>query len=242
MTDAHRQRLAEVRKREKRSKQMGAAVFVAAALLLIAVGGTLLFFVIRKPPQPVAVASVDVPPPVVPERPPLNINGIDLGPGPEIDPTDVIHLVRGRIKEGEVEVKLLGMTVHRARLGKVNLDDPEAFVTYRWLVTKRDVRAAKADELTMEIVRFTLRADAPPIERESTKVKENTVAEPVCVWSAAWRAAIASGLSEKDYLEVSYGPNPNKVTNAVWTFEVRDRPETVRVIDGDNCAIKLTER
>lgn len=243
MSDAHRERMAVAKKKAVRAKQMGAAVFAAAALLLIAVGGTAAFFITRKPAVESPSAGPTVAPtPTQPERAPLNINGVDLGQGPEIDPTDVIHLVRARVGDKGTEVKLLDMSIHRARLGKVNLDDPEAAVVYRWLVIRRDVRAAKVDELNMERVQFSIRADAPPIEREPTKTKDTTVAEPVCVWSAAWRAAIASGLSEKDPLEVTYGPNPKKTSEAVWTFAVRDRPETIRVIDGENCAIKLGER
>jgi hypothetical protein len=243
MTDAHRQRMAAVKKKAVRDKQMGAAVFVAAALLLIAVGGTAAFFATRKPVVETEVATASaapVPPP--PERPPLNINGIDLGQGPEIDPTDILHLVRARIGDQGAVVKLLGISVHRARLGKVNLDDPEASVAYRWLVVRRDVRAAKADERSIERVELTIRGDAPPIERELTKTEDVTVVEPMCVWSAAWRAAIASGLSEKDHLEGTYGPNPKNPKRAVWTFAVRDRPETIRIVDGESCAIKLSDR
>jgi hypothetical protein len=226
----------------KSNSKMGAAVFVAAALLLIAVGGTAAFFVIREPVAVGPAQSAPPPPATRPAPPPLNINGILLKDGPEIDPTDVIHLVRARVGEGVApnDVKLLAIRVHRASLGKVNLDDEKASVTYEYLVTHRDPRAAKADERKSERVAFTLRADAPAVERVEEDVKAKTVPEPTCVWNAAWRAAIASGLSNKDHLEVTYGIDEKSI-GTVWFFSVPDRPETERRIDGETCAIKLSK-
>ena len=124
---------------------------------------------------------------------------------PEVDPTDVIHLVRSRVAGDEppLHVKLLSIMVHRARLGHVNLDDEESFVTYEYLVIHRDPRADK--ERTAERVKFTLQATPPNVQKTEEKVDIQTVDEPTCVWSAAWRAAIASGLSEKAHMKVTYG-------------------------------------
>jgi len=225
------------------SSKMGAAVFVAAALLLIAVGGTAAFFLLREPID-VASAQSAAPPPVeLPPPPPLNINGVLLKDGPAIDPTDVLYLVRARVGEGvaPTDVNLLAIRVHRARLGKVNVEDAQASVTYEYLVTRRDPRAAKADERKAERVALTLRADAPAVERKDEDWKTKTVPEPTCVWNAAWRAALASGLSDKDYLDVTYGIAA-KGTGTVWLFSVPDRPETERRIDGETCAIKLSKQ
>lgn len=224
------------------SSKMGAAVFVAAALLLIAVGGTAAFFIIRKPVDERPAHSAAPPPVELPPPPPLNINGVLLKDGPAVDPTDVIHLVRARVGEGvaPTDVNLLGIRVHRARVGKVNVEDPQASITYEYLVTRRDPRAAKADERKSERVALMLRADAPAVERTEEDWKTKTVPEPTCVWNAAWRAAIASGLSDKDYLDVSYGIDA-KGTGTVWFFSVPDRPETERRIDGETCAIKLSK-
>lgn len=242
MSEQHRDRLARARKAKRNSAAMGAAVFAAAALLLIAVGGTAAFFLLREPADTDTVPSAATTIAPVPERPPLNVNGIVLKDGPEVDPTDVIHLVRGRLLDMHpgTEVKLLGIEVHRAQLGKVNLDDTEAYVTYRYLIIKRDPRAAKANEKSATRVEFMLRADAPDVKSSEAPPDSRTVEEPLCVWSAAWRSAIASGLSEKDHLEVSYGLD-EKGKDAVWSFSVRDRPDTQRAIDGQSCAIKVSK-
>ena len=224
----------------KRPARAGAAVFAAAALLLIAVGGTAAFFLIQDPVEPKSCTSVQPADTELPERAPLNLNGVVLKDGPEVDPTDVIHLVRSRVAGDEppLHVKLLSIMVHRARLGHVNLDDEESFVTYEYLVIHRDPRADK--ERTAERVKFTLQATPPNVQKTEEKVDIQTVDEPTCVWSAAWRAAIASGLSEKAHMKVTYGWDEAS-RQAVWTFVESSNPEMKRTLDGKTCAIKTAK-
>lgn len=218
----------------------GAAVFAAAALLLIAVGGTAAFFLIQDPVEPKEPTNAQPVASEPPVRPPLNLNGVVLKDGPVVDPTDVIHLVRARVGDGEppVHVKLLGITVHRAHEGKVHLDDDEAHVTYEYLVIHRDPRAE--EERTAERVTFTLQATPPEVKKAEEKVNIQTVDEPTCVWNAAWRAAVASGLSDKAHLDVSYAWDEAS-RQAVWTFSEPANPEMTRVIDGKTCAIKSSK-
>ncbi len=217
-------------------------MFVAGALLLIAVAGSAAFFVIREPGEPVATPnSTEAPTVDPPERPPLNVNGVVLRDGPKIDPTDVIFLVRARLQETESphDMKLMGIAIHRAHESKVDLDDAEAWVTYDYLLSWRNPRAAKVEEHSTSRLKLTLRSDAPAVQKSEEGTDGETVPDPTCVWNAAWRAAIASGLSAKDHLDVTYGPWEGG-KGAVWIFEVPGRPDTRRVIDGRSCAIKLS--
>jgi hypothetical protein len=243
MTEQHQLR-AERARRLPGSLRDGAerlrpAVFASAAVLLLAIGGTAAFFFLTREPLsargiPADTSAVS---PVTPADAPLNINGVVLEDGPEVDPTDVIHLVRKRVAEPQSDVELVEILAHRASRGKVNLDDPEASIRYTYLVSRADARASKASKRARERVEIILRAEPPPIQRVVAAKGTTTVPEPLCVWNAAWRAAISSGLSEKDVYEVSYGPD-TRGSGGAWTFFIKDAPERRREVDGETCAIK----
>lgn len=222
--------------------RVGVGPFAGAAVLLFALLAAGAFFLLRARPQPVAV---EPPPPVstTPAPPPLNIHGIVLPDGPHLDPTDVLHMTRALAAERDArtDVRLLGIVIRGASMGKVNLDEKEASVTYQYLVVRRDLRAEKADERKGERVELTLRREAPPVTRTEQDPATKTVPEPLCVWDAAWQAAVASGLPPNEIIDVIYALEPQG-KHGVWSFTLRRQPETGRVIDGRTCAIKASRQ
>jgi hypothetical protein len=84
---------------------------------------------------------------------------------------------------------------------------------------------------------LTLQRIAPQTTRMDVPWGTPTVAEPTCIWSDAWSAAVASGLPSDATMDVAYGldkPYPN----GVWVFTTRGSPSKTRMVDGRTCAIK----
>lgn len=212
-------------------------MIAAAALLLLAVITVAIFFLWRSDPELLAPVDSAAPPPP-PPPPALTINGITLTNGPMVDPTDVMHLVQAHIagKEATDEAQLLSITVRRARDGKVDLNDEQASITYDYLLIHRDRLA----EVKRERVTLTLQKNAPPMTRTQETGPTKTVHDPICVWSAAWRAATASGLPKTEPMDATYGPDP-KGRHPVWIFTIPGR-DSIRPVDGRSCAIKSSQR
>jgi hypothetical protein len=220
---------------------MGVSVVAGAALLVLALLAASAFFFLRATSKPIPLEA----PPVVsstPSPPPLNIHGIVLADGPRFDPTDVLPMIRERIVDpgDRSEVHLLGIVVRGASEGAVNLDSQGASVTYQYLVVHRDPRAEKALERKGERVEMTLQRDPPPITRVEENPSTKTVTEPLCVWHAAWQAAVASGLPRTEIMDAVYALDAQG-KHGVWSFSLRNQPESNRWIDGQTCAIKASQ-
>ena len=226
--------------RREQSKTRFALSLLAAVLgplvLLAAIVGVV-FFVQRDGHSRVAEDQPDAASSSSP--PPLVIIGVSLRDGPLVDPTDTLHLSRERVAVGKdlVDVRLLGIIVRGASNGRVDLDATDTSLTYQFLVIHRDARASKAEERRGERVELTLQRIAPQTTRMDVPPTTRTAPEPLCVWSAAWSAAVASGLSSSATMDAVYGLDAQN-TRGIWTFTPRDQPKMARVIDGQTCAIK----
>ena len=206
-------------------------LLVVAAIVVVALA------LRTRPPEEVVEENTDEPEPAHVQ--PLEILGIVLHDGPVVDPTDLLHTSRERVADGRdlVDVKLLGIVVRGASNGKVNLEDPNVSLTYQFMVVQRDIHARKADERRGERVELVLQRDAPQTAKMFIAPTTRTPPEPICIWSAAWTAASASGMPNDAVIDVDYALDPQRLIG-VWTFTTREQPKVTRIIDGQTCAIK----
>lgn len=208
-------------------------VVAVAGLLLIAGLGLSAYRLLIVAPRPLASN-----PPPLPSGPiPWTVQGVTIPDRARVDPTDVLPAVRRRIVEGNGDYKLLEITVVHARDGRVDLTSAGAEITYRYVCEERDPRSA-TNEPKRERVEFVLSEAAEPPRRSKIVAGDESVQEPVCVWSAAWRAAVASGFRPDSDFEAHYVKRP-KSDKPSWIFTVPDKPELKRELDGMTCAIKV---
>lgn len=171
------------------------------------------------------------------------ILGVTLVKGMNVDPTDILQATRERVAEKKNinDVRLLGIFARGASNAKVNLEEEKASVSFQFLVIHRDVRANKAEDRRAERVEMTFQRNSPQTNRMDLSASTRTVPEPVCIWSAAWNAAIASGLPTDERMDVSYALDPAQ-NKGVWTFTTQGQPMLTRLIDGQTCAIKVQRK
>jgi hypothetical protein len=213
-------------------KNLILALVGAAGLLFIAGLGYAGFRMIAvHEPQPIAVPP---PPPSGPT--PLTLEGVAVADPKRADPTDLLSAARKRVSEGNQDYRLLEIAVLKARNGFVDLNEDGAQITYRYLYEQNDPRTAKKD-LKRERAELTLRSNTPSLERSKALAGDAPVADPLCVWSAAWRAVIAAGLNPDSLIEARYGKLP-KAEKPGWTFTSADRPDRPIELDGASCVIR----
>jgi hypothetical protein len=209
------------------------AIIAAGGLLFLAGAGLVAYRYLRTPPAESYLATSAVPtPPAAASSAPLAIQGVPVPDPARVDATDVLPSVRRRLTEGGADLGLLDITVSGARNGGVNLKAPGAQITYRFLA-EPPTTAGRRDR-----VELTLSDSAPAPARSTPEAADVRLPDPVCVWSAAWRAAVAAGLDAQADVEARYAKHP-KTGKPVWAFNVRDKPDTRREIDGASCAIKI---
>ena len=236
LTDANRARLGRPSVRVPAPKKSRVGLFLvfgglAVALVGVTVGGLL---VLRSPPPPLPSASA---PPPRPRIEPQIVAGVVLTDPNHVDATDVLPLVRKRVIAWEPEAKLLEITVTHAKAnGHVNVNEPGSEIVLKYLSEKKDPRAAKGKETTRSRLVFALRPGAADPEIVPGLPTDKGVAEPNCIWGAAYRAALKSGLPDGT-IDARYGWVA-KADAAAWTFT--SNGET-REVDGNTCVIHSTK-
>jgi len=235
LNEHHEAAMARNRSRPSRvsTSSMSITTIVLAGIGVVAatVGGSfLLRSALRpkkeEPPPPVSV--------VVPQV--LMLNGIPIQDRLKIDATDLLPSVKRRITEGSLDAALVEISVQGARGGSVDLSNAGSQVSYTYVVAPQGTVAA--DPLSArERVELVINDAALPAKKGASR-GDKAVADPICVWSAAWRAAMASGLSSSSVIDAKYSYN-SKSDKAVWVFTVREHPEIEREIDGMSCAIRV---
>jgi len=224
----------------ERSRLRWLAVLAAIALGALTFGGGWLVLSRKGKDRGDQTASAATPPPAAPSASasaPLNLNGVALDTPNAVDPTDALPAVKRSLPETGRVVSLVGIEVVHATGGAVDLGIPETRITYRLLVTNQGTRARGSDPQPDELVVVTLAADPPAVARSAPGRSDKPVIEPTCVWSAAWRAAVASGISPNEPVDATFGPSPSSDAG-VWVFTPRNRPAETRQVDGRTCAIK----
>ena len=166
---------------------------------------------------------------------PLNLNGITIDTPGSIDPTDLLPAVKRRLAEPGRRLSLLDIEVRAARRGVVDLDAPGAGIVYRFLLSAQDPHALDPPPPEVLVLPLTLHPEEPG--RAPVGSKDKTVIEPTCVWSAAWRAALAAGLAESEPFDAKFAPRTDTGTGT-WTFTSSSAGGTQLEIDGQSCAIK----
>lgn len=205
-----------------------------AGLLLISGLGYAGYKMIVVPPPP----SAPPPPVEAPPAAPLTLEGIAIANPARTDPTDLLPAVRRRITEGSPDFRLVEIAVSRARKGVVDLTRPEPSISYRYLYEQNDPRLDKG-ALKRERVDLSLHASAPLIERVKPAAGDEPTQDPLCVWSAAWRAAVAAGFPADAEVDARYGRKAG-TDKSYWTLQVVDKPETKIELDGVSCSIRVS--
>jgi hypothetical protein len=224
------ERRAEARRASKKNAIL--ALVGAAGLLLIAGLGVAGWKMIVVPP-PVVTPP---PPPTVSAPTPLTLEGVAVADPTRVDPSELLPSARKRITEASPECKLLEISFVRSKGGLVNLTTPGAQIVYRCLYEEINPRVDKKD-LKRERIELTLRESKPTLERQKAAATDEVVADPLCVWSAAWRAAVASGINPEAEIEARYARRP-KADKGSWILTPLDKPEGKVEIDGVTCAIR----
>ena len=213
-------------------KNLILALVGAAGLLLLSGLGYAAFRMIAVP-EPQATAH---PAPPASGPVPLTLEGVAVPDPKRADPTDLLPAARKRVTEGGQDFSLLEISVFKAKGGFVDLTEAGGQIGYRYLYEQSDPRIAKKD-LKRERVELTLRGNNPALDRSKPIAGDQSVPDPLCVWSAAWRAVIATGLSADSYFEAHYGRSA-KSDKPVWTFTSSEKPDKPIEVDGQSCVIR----
>ncbi len=224
---------------DARRRPLLLAVLAAVALVaLVVLSGVGLVLSRRDKARVDQVPSAAAPPPPsASTSAPLNVHGVAIDTPDAVDPTDALPAVKRSLAEAGRFVSLVGIEVVHATRGAVDLGVADARITYRLLVTDQGMRARGSAPRPDELVVLTLAADPPAVARSAPGRRDKPVIEPTCVWSAAWRAAVASGISPSEPVDATFGPSPSSDAG-VWVFTPRQRPAEIRHVDGRTCAIK----
>jgi hypothetical protein len=178
------------------------------------------------------VASAPPAPPSAP--PPLTLQGVSIPDPARVDATDLLPSVRKRVVEGAGDYRLVEIVVSHARNGSVDLSRPGSQIAYRYQFDRQDPRADRNDRDRIEL---TVSASAPVFLRTKAATVDEPVQEPTCVWSAAWRAALASGFTTTGDVDARYGKR-SKAERPMWVFTSLDKPDLRSEIDGMTCTIR----
>jgi hypothetical protein len=78
----------------------------------------------------------------------------------------------------------------------------------------------------------------PKLTTTPDNSKAAVAGDPLCPWSAAWRAAAKSGLEGTEPVDARYAVLPDQ-ERASWVLSMSSQPQTKREIDGQSCVVKL---
>jgi len=223
---------------ESNSKNLILAMVAIAGLLLIAGLGYAGYRMIAVKHVPIASAPTSQ----ASSPTPLTLEGVAIADPMRADPTDLLPAARKRITEGSMDYRLVEISLVRGRAGVVNLTQPGSQIIFRYLYEQNDPRVDKKN-LKRERVDLTLRESSPSLERAKAVAGDDPVQDPLCVWSAAWRAAVASGFNPEAEFEARYArrPKADKPDKGSWTINAIDKLDSKVEIDGISCAIRSSK-
>ena len=238
LNDANRMSMGRPPLAPKKKSSMPLVLGLLTALVfLVAVVGGVAGWLYLRPSQPVvtsASANVTAVPPA-PSTPAKVLAGIAIEDATKVDPSDYLPKAKKAVMASfDPDAKLLEIVVAGAKNGSVDLSTSGAEIVYRY-VNERDPRAPKGKE-TRQRMEFVLKAGGPEAPGKTNAIASDRGApEPNCIWSAAWRAAVAAGIDPKGPVEARYAIAP-KGDEPLWTFTSGN---TTKQIDGVTCAIKV---
>lgn len=168
---------------------------------------------------------------------PMNVNGVSLPANGKFDPADVLPSAKARVAESGRDTELFSIVLTGAKGGYVDVGEAGASAKYIFMQGAPNQRILPDTIPPADRLEFTLAGDPPPVNRKKADKGDRPVAEPTCVWTAAWQAALSAGLFEDDVVDATYGTNP-RTGRPTWVITPRARPGAVKYIDGMSCTIK----
>lgn len=213
-------------------------LLAAGAILTVASIGALLF-VLRaddsKPSELHAPLMSAAPPSLSQPLVSIMVEGVELKDARRTDATDLLPAIQRQLGRDGATASLVDITVNAARGAIVDLTQPDAQIAYRFTTTRSDPLAAPSKSGERPGTRLVFKQGAPAeAERITLTASETPAPEPTCVWNAAFRAAVASGLPAEGPLDARYAMS-SKPGTALWIFTAADG--STRSIDGHTCAI-----
>lgn len=164
------------------------------------------------------------------------LGGVDVRDVARVEPGDVLPQLRKKLAPWDAEARLVDIVVTGANAQVVDLGKPGAQIVYRFASLRPAPVAAKQEQ--HETMQFVLKQGAPaPSIVVAPVAAAHLVHEPTCVFSAAYRAAVSSGLPANATIEARYGYSA-RLGEASWQFSTTERPITQRELDANTCAIK----
>ena len=207
-----------------------------ALLAMIGFGGWSIYLSKQPPP----------PPAVLPKKPPpipavmSSIGVVAVPDADRADPTEVLGEVQRKVAPGDAGASLVSITIVGSSNGVVDLRKPGRSVTYLYA----SGRAAGATATLVprgqplagrEGRQLVLQLNGGQPETVPLPKGAQPVPEPLCVWGAAWRTAVKSGVPEDAEASGVYAMKGNEPR---WVITVAGKPEYTRELDGKSCAIK----
>jgi hypothetical protein len=205
---------------------------VGLAVVLVAAAGGAFWALHAPPPPPVATAASAIAPPTAT----ASIAGVPILDRSRVDPTDMLPAIKRRLADWSSDPQLVEITVSHSQKGVVDLREAGAEVVYRYTSGPQALKAGPGNEKRPGR-RVVLRENAPAPDASPLRKEDDVVPEPNCVWSAAWRAAVKSGIPDNLPVEGRYGPL-GRAREPIWQVSVPGQPSFARDIDGMTCAIK----
>jgi hypothetical protein len=182
----------------------------------------------HPPPAPSAPARPPPLPPVI-----SSVSGLAIPDAPQADPTLLLPKIqRALFPDGEAG-KLVRIQVNGSTRGSVDLTQSGPSITYTY--TLPSAADPKNPRAPAALTSYTLQAQQGGPRPVTSARPEAPVPEPNCIWSAAWRAAVKSGIPQDAAVDGVY----EKVGNDPrWRITVPGKPEWTREMDGMSCALK----
>jgi hypothetical protein len=191
-----------------------------------------------KPSAPAAAAS-SAPPPSHSVEPAAEVRTALFADPARVDPSDLYPKMKQRALAWNADARLLSIVASPVVGDKVDLSQAGGEIVYVF-GTDIAARAPAAGRLALTVrrngVEQTVLPDAPKSKTNPRAAAPIQVVEPNCVFDAAAKAAHASGVPAATVMKLRYEGDA-ALRRGVWTATVPGRPELVRVMEGQTCAI-----
>lgn len=202
-------------------------VFGGVILLALAGYGGWNYLEGRKPsPAPSASAAL---PPIEPEI--SSVSGLDIPDAHFADPSILLPKIqRTLFPQGEKSM-LVRIQITGSSRGAVDLTRPETTIVY----TYREERPIEERGESPTNRSYELRAQGGGATTSPANKEESPIHEPNCTWTAAWHAAVQSGIPNTTIVNGLYEKLNGEPR---WRITVPNDPKLTRDLDGMTCVIK----
>ena len=215
----------------KRPKETSPMAILGGFVLVGALGYGGLSYYQHTHPPPAPSAPVKLPP-----LPPVisSVSGLSVPDAATADPTLLLPSVRRALFPGGEKAELIRIRIVGSTRGSVDLTRPGTEITYTYAPSGKKEEPRDSKEPRM-FPGYTLKAEGGGPAQIAAMKQDFPVPEPNCIWSAAWRAAVKSGVPQEVavdgvYEKTAEGPR--------WRISVPDKPELSRDLDGMTCVLK----